>query len=163
MVYCNTKYIIKKRGVDQAATARACNISPKWISRFTRCQVKYVNSKAFEKLYVLCQYFNVNPADLFFMSHQEFISKYQDDDVKEYKLLQDNFLYNLKLYLNNDEENILKHRISYQYRFINNDKNQRLTRINRYIRGHINYNLDDIIRCARALQIKPQLLMFGVQ
>lgn len=163
MVYCNTKYIIKKRGVDQAKTARACNIHPKWISRFTRCGTKYVNSKAFEKLYVLCQYLDVYPADLLFMSHQEFISKYQDDDVKEYKILQDCFLYNLKLYLNNDEKNVLKNRICYEYRFIYNDKILIRNRINRYLRGSTNYNLDDIIKCAKALQIKPQLLMFGVQ
>lgn len=163
MIYRNAKFIIYKRGVNITTTSINSGLNRRWLGRLCACDIKYINEKVLKKIYILAKHLDIHPVDLLFMEHIDFRFKYTDPNVKEYIEVESNFIFNAKLYLNNAPDRRLFKKIinGYRYRFPVEDN--RYQKVKRILNGRIKYNIEDVVIFARAINVKPGYLMFGVE
>jgi len=166
MFHRNLKYIIHARVKSVRVLANELNINYRWLNRLKAGSMKRIVPAHFDHIFAVAKRLDVSPVDLFFMDAHEFRQIYYDPEMKTYIEVQDNFLFNLKLILNNveDRKKTIRTIIRKEYR-----SNPRVyqwkdyTKVTRIIRGATSYTVDDVIKFSRVLDYPPEFLLFGVQ
>lgn len=159
--YRNLNFIIYERAKNAQEVATECNIRYRWLCRMKQGDIKNLHCNLFSDVYKICKYLDVHPADILFMDTIDFRYKYLDPSVKEYVEVNHNFIFNVKLFLNNHPSITIKEKVyrAYMGRFYRFSAKRKVQRM---LGGHTKYTLDDVIKISKVLGQEPQLMLFGV-
>ena len=163
MFNANLGFIIYHRGKNAANVAEACGVSDRSLRRFKSIEKKDVYERHYDCFFKVAKHLDIHPADLFFMNRHDFRFKYQDPNVKEYVDVKSNFLFNVKLIMNNHpNKKRLYNRLYEEYHTKGFNISNTKRKVNRKLNKDTQYTLKDVIIFSKVLNYKPELLLFGI-
>tara|TARA_Y100000593_G_scaffold74590_1_gene137377 strand:- start:6 stop:497 length:492 start_codon:yes stop_codon:yes gene_type:complete len=163
MFHKNLSYAIHSRTDNNLERiSKELNIGRRYLGRLRSGQKK-ISQKHYSKVYSLAKYLDIHPAHLMLMRFPDFVEMYQDPELKTYIDVEDNFIFNIKLIINNHpDKQTLINRLARKYQKAEYSEYYR-KKVYRKIQGITNYNLNDVFIFSDVLKYDPALLLFGVQ